>query len=265
MDTVRNYQKELNKILEEICHRRNSASKQPLMPRLFLHSCCAPCSSYVLEYLHTFFPITVFYYNPNISMEKEYRKRVAEQKRLIAAYNEKLETVKASDVSGAESYKPAGYPISIVEGDYEPETFFRMTKGMEQCPEGGERCFACYELRLRETAKQAAAGAYDYFATTLTISPLKNAKKLNEIGEKLAGEYGIAWLPSDFKKKNGYRRSIELSKEYDLYRQDYCGCIYSKREREKAEREKRDLAFLGKKEYNAENIGFDFKGNEAGF
>ena len=217
VNAVRNYQKELDKILEEICHRRDSASEQTMTPRLFLHSCCAPCSSYVLEYLREYFRITVFYYNPNISMEEEYRKRVAEQKRLIAAYNE---------------HAAVGYPISIVEGDYEPEKFFRMAKGMEQCPEGGERCFACYELRLRETAKQAAAGAYDYFATTLTISPLKNAKKLNEIGEVLAEEYGIAWLPSDFKKKNGYKRSIELSVEYDLYRQNYCGCVYSKAERE---------------------------------
>lgn len=207
MNIVRNYQKELEKILEKIEDA----------PTLFLHSCCAPCSSYVLEYLRAFFKITVFYYNPNISMEEEYRKRVIEQKRLIAAYNEAIADGKVQ-----------GYPIDIVEGDYEPEKFFRMAKGMEQCPEGGERCFACYELRLRETAKQALAGNYDYFATTLTISPLKNAQKLNDIGEALAQEYGVTWLPSDFKKKNGYKRSIELSAEYDLYRQNYCGCVYSK-------------------------------------
>ena len=147
-------------------------------------------------------------------MEEEYRKRVIEQKRLIAAYNNMIANGQAK-----------GYPIDIIEGDYEPEKFFQMAKGMEQCPEGGERCFACYELRLRETAKWALNGKYDFFTTTLTISPLKNAKKINEIGEALAQEYGITWLPSDFKKKNGYKRSIELSAEYDLYRQNYCGCV----------------------------------------
>lgn len=218
MNAVRNYQKELDKILAKL------ENEQP--PRLFLHSCCAPCSSYVLEYLRKYFQITVFYYNPNISMEPEYRKRVEEQKRLIAAYNEQVK-------SGAESERKEGYLIDIVEGDYEPERFFEIAKGLEQCPEGGERCFVCFNLRLEETAKKAVEGRYDYFATTLTISPLKNAVKLNEIGEQLAKEYGISWLPSDFKKRNGYKRSIELSKEYDLYRQDYCGCIYSKLEREK--------------------------------
>jgi hypothetical protein len=150
-------------------------------------------------------------------MEEEYRRRVAEQKRLIGVYNELAQT-----------NLETGFPVEIVEGDYEPEKFFEMAKGLESCPEGGERCFACYELRLRKTAQLALAGRYDYFTTTLTISPLKNAAKLNEIGESLANEYGVAWLPSDFKKKNGYKRSIELSREYDLYRQDYCGCVYSK-------------------------------------
>lgn len=186
-------------------------------PRLFLHSCCAPCSSYVLEYLRQYFRITVFYYNPNISMEQEYQKRVKEQKRLIESYNEQ-----ASDGKW--------YPIEIIEGDYEPDVFFAMAKGLEQCPEGGERCFACYELRLLKTAELAAEGKFDYFTTTLSISPLKNAKKLNEIGEKLEKEYGIKWLVSDFKKRDGYKRSIELSKEYGLYRQNYCGCVYSYRE-----------------------------------
>lgn len=218
MNAVRNYQKELEKVLTRISHE-TEAGAQP--PTLFLHSCCAPCSSYVLEYLRSFFQITVFYYNPNISMEEEYDKRVLEQKKLIAAYNELMADGKVQ-----------GYPIAIVEGDYEPDKFFQMAKGMEKCSEGGERCFACYELRLRETAKRATAGAFDYFATTLTISPLKNAGKLNEIGEALAQEYGINWLPSDFKKKNGYKRSIELSAEYELYRQNYCGCVYSKMERE---------------------------------
>ena len=150
-------------------------------------------------------------------MEAEYRKRVSEQKRLIAAYNE----------------KKCGYHIEVIEGDYEPECFYDIARGLEQCPEGGERCFACYELRLRETAKRAQAEKFDYFTTTLTISPLKNAVKLNEIGEQLAAEYGVSWLPSDFKKRSGYQRSVELSKEYDLYRQDYCGCVYSKEERER--------------------------------
>lgn len=205
----RNYQKELDKIIEDISVAKGG------VPTLFLHSCCAPCSSYVLEYLRQYFRITVFYYNPNITEDEEYHKRVAEQKRLIEAYNAE-ET----------------YPIKVVEGDYEPNRFFEIAKGLEQCPEGGERCFACYALRLRETAKRAKAGEYDYFTTTLSISPLKNAAKLNEIGEQLAKEYAVAWLPSDFKKKDGYKRSIELSREYDLYRQDYCGCVYSRRKQE---------------------------------
>lgn len=207
-----NYQKELEKILERY-------STEPAdIPTLLLHSCCAPCSSYCLEYLCKYFAITVFYYNPNISMEEEYRKRVEEQKRLISAYNEAQK----------------GYHISIREGDYNPGLFFEMAKGYETCPEGGERCFKCFDLRLRKTANEAKKGGYDYFATTLTISPLKNAEKINEIGQQLAAEYGVSWLPSDFKKKNGYKRSIELSAEYDLYRQDYCGCAYSKAERERS-------------------------------
>ena len=214
MNQVRNYQKELDKIIENIGAAGECA------PTLFLHSCCAPCSSYVLEYLRKYFRITVFYFNPNITQEAEYRKRVAEQKRLIMAYNET-----------AAKRACVGYPIEVVEGDYEPGRFFEIAEGLEDCPEGGERCFACYALRLSETAKRARAEKFDYFTTTLSISPLKNAAKLNEIGEKLAEEYGVAWLPSDFKKRDGYKRSIELSKEYDLYRQDYCGCVYSHRER----------------------------------
>ncbi len=205
----RNYQKELDKLIERIGAENKGA------PTLFLHSCCAPCSSYVLEYLRKYFRITVFYYNPNITEDEEYHKRVAEQKRLISSYNKNLQK---------------DYFIEVIEGDYEPEHFFNIAKGLEQCPEGGERCFACYTLRLNETAKRAKAGNYDYFTTTLSISPLKNAAKLNEIGERLAKEYDIPWLPSDFKKKDGYKRSIELSREYDLYRQDYCGCVYSRRQ-----------------------------------
>lgn len=248
MNTVRNYQKELDKIIEDMDAAEGCA------PTLFLHSCCAPCSSYVLEYLRKYFRITVFYYNPNITEEEEYRKRVAEQKRLIEAYNTQLleqsaagEGISAGNKNNAEGSGEAGkaekvekagegmtaegiggYEIQVIEGDYEPQRFFATVKGLEQCPEGGERCFACYELRLRETAMRAKAGAYDYFTTTLSISPLKNAAKLNEIGERLAEEYGVSWLPSDFKKKDGYKRSIELSRKYDLYRQNYCGCVYSR-------------------------------------
>ena len=219
----RNYQKELDKILQEI--EQGGAEK---VPTLFLHSCCGPCSSYVLEYLAPYFKITVFYYNPNISAESEYQHRVSEQKRLIDLYNA----------------KGKGHRIDVIEGDWQPALFYEAIKGFEHIPEGGERCFRCYELRLRETALQAAKRGFDYFGTTLTISPLKNAEKLNEIGEALAAELGNGtaqgvsdggapnWLPSDFKKKGGYQRSIELSKEYNLYRQDYCGCSYSKAERE---------------------------------
>ncbi len=223
----RNYQKELDKILQEL--EQGGAEK---VPTLFLHSCCGPCSSYVLEYLAPYFKITVFYYNPNISMEEEYQHRVAEQKRLIELYNE----------------EGKGHHIDVIEGDWQPALFYEAIKGFEHIPEGGERCFRCYELRLRETALQAEKRGFDYFGTTLTISPLKNAEKLNEIGEALSAELGKGavqgasegavprWLPSDFKKKGGYQRSIELSKEYHLYRQDYCGCSYSKAEREMSSR-----------------------------
>ena len=210
-----NYQKELEKILNTLQEKGEAASDyRP--PRLFLHSCCAPCSSYCLEYLCRYFLITVFYYNPNISFSEEYRKRVAEQKRLIDAYNK----------------EEKGWPIDIVEGDYEPERFYEMARGMEEEKEGGERCFRCYELRLREAAETAKSLGMDYFTTTLSISPLKNAEKLNEIGDALAEEYGVAYLNSDFKKKNGYKRSVELSEQYGMYRQYYCGCVFSKRERD---------------------------------
>ena len=200
-----NYQKELDKVIEVLqCQGR--------VPRLLLHSCCAPCSSYVLEYLSRYFEITVFYYNPNIYPPEEFGKRVEEQKRLIAQL-------------------PAEHPISFLDGPYEPERFYEMARGLEQIPEGGERCFKCYRLRLSETAEMARAGKYDYFTTTLSISPLKNAEKLNEIGGQLAKDYGVDYLYSDFKKRNGYKRSTELSREYGLYRQDYCGCVFSMRER----------------------------------
>ena len=207
MENKRNYQRELDDLLGRI-------QKEEKVPKLFLHSCCAPCSSYVLEYLSQYFEITVFYYNPNIYPPEEYQERAEEQKRLIDHF-------------------PAKNPISYVEGDYDTRRFYQMAKGMEKLPEGGERCFACYELRMREAALLAKEGGYDYFTTTLSISPLKNAGKINEIGEKLEKELGVRHLPSDFKKKNGYKRSTELSKEYELYRQNYCGCVFSKNEREK--------------------------------
>ncbi len=207
-----NHQKELEKLLKGI--EAGQAAGEDA-PTLFLHSCCAPCSSYVLEYLCRYFRITVFYYNPNITEEAEYRLRAAEQKRLIEAYNR----------------EGAGYPIRVEEGDYDPACFFREAAGLEQCPEGGKRCEKCFALRLRETARRAAASGSDYFCTTLTISPLKDAEKLNQIGQELAREYGVAFLPSDFKKRDGYKRSVELSEEYGLYRQDYCGCVFSKAQR----------------------------------
>lgn len=205
----RNYQKELDIKLAEF-------EKEGVVPTLLLHSCCAPCSSYCLTYLAKYFHITVFYYNPNISFESEYQHRVKEQIRLIEELN-KLEE---------------NYHIDVIEGDYEPHIFYEMAKGFEQCEEGGERCFRCYELRLKKTA-ELAVGKYDYFTTTLTISPLKNAEKLNEIGERLELELGARFLNSDFKKKNGYKMSVELSKKYDLYRQNYCGCAFSKAQAER--------------------------------
>ena len=198
----RNFQKELDKKLEKL-------KADGEVPSLLLHSCCAPCSSYVIEYLSDYFNITVFYYNPNISIEEEYRKRVEEQKRLIKSM-------------------PTLHKVDFIEGDYEPKIFFDTVKGYEQCKEGGERCFLCYELRLKKTAELAKEKAFDYFTTTLTISPLKNSVKLNQIGSELSEQFGVPYLLSDFKKKEGYKRSIELSKEYDLYRQNYCGCVYSR-------------------------------------
>ncbi|MCH5266739.1 MAG: epoxyqueuosine reductase QueH [Lachnospiraceae bacterium] len=197
-----NYQRELDRIIEELV-------SQGQTPTLLMHSCCAPCSSYCLSYLAKYFRITIWYYNPNISPENEYRKRVEEQKRLIREL-------------------PVPNPVSFEEGAYEPELFFEMAKGLESLPEGGERCFRCYEMRQREAAIVARDGGFDYFTTTLSVSPHKNAGKLNEIGLSLQEEYGVKYLVSDFKKKGGYLKSIELSKEYDLYRQNYCGCVYSK-------------------------------------
>ena len=203
-----NYQKELEKLLKQL-------EAEQKVPTLLIHSCCAPCSSYVLEYLSDYFKITVLYYNPNIYPESEYTKRILEQQNLIRAMKFR-------------------YPVSFLAGRYDKEKFYDMAAGMEDLREGGARCMKCYELRLREAAAQAAGG-FDYFTTTLSISPLKNAQKLNEIGIRVGKEYGVEYLVSDFKKKNGYKRSIELSKEYGLYRQDYCGCEFSMRDSKKPE------------------------------
>lgn len=195
-----NYQKELDKITDSL---------NGDVPKLFLHSCCAPCSSYTLEYLSNYFDITVYYFNPNISPKAEFDKRYAEQKRLIEAL-------------------PSKHPIKLVCGEYNYNEFLKIAKGYEDVPEGGERCFRCYRMRLESTAKLAKEQGFDYFCTTLSISPLKNSQKINEIGYEVAEKYGIKWLPSDFKKKEGYKRSIELSREYQLYRQNFCGCVFSK-------------------------------------
>ncbi len=206
----RNYQKELEKIIDKI-------TEEERVPRLFLHSCCAPCSSYVLEYLSRYFSITLFFYNPNIFPEEEYGKRAEELRRML----QEMKLV---------------HPVTLMEGTYRPQDFFDMAKDLEQVPEGGERCFRCYRLRMEEAARLAREGGYDYFTTTLSISPLKNAGKINEIGEELAKLYQVPHLPSDFKKKNGYKRSVELSAEYGLYRQNYCGCIYSKKQAQNREK-----------------------------
>lgn len=203
----RNYQKELDRLLD-------AWAVNGQIPSLMLHACCAPCSSYVLEYLAQHMRITVFFYNPNITEKEEYEKRVAEEKRLISSL-------------------PVRYPVTFLEGEYEPDRFFETVKGLEQEPEGGRRCEACFRLRLEKTAEAAKQQGLDLFTTSLTISPLKNAPLLNSLGEEIAEANGLTFLPSDFKKKNGYKRSIELSAEYGLYRQDYCGCVYSKMERER--------------------------------
>ena len=207
-----NYQKELDKLISNL-------QKEKKVPKLLLHSCCAPCSSYVLEYLSDYFEITVFYYNPNIFPESEYTKRILEQQMLLQDMKVK-------------------YPVSFLAGSYERDRFYEVARGLEHLKEGGERCFKCYELRLEEAAKIAQEGEFDYFTTTLSISPMKNAEKLNEIGNKVGAKYGVSYLQSDFKKKNGYKRSIELSKEFGLYRQDYCGCEFSFRDRQRDKKEK---------------------------
>ena len=195
-----NYQRELDKLITAL----------EGAPRLLLHACCAPCSSYCLEYLSQYFSITVLYYNPNISPAEEFRKRAEELKRLV-------------------SEMPTKNPVSLEIDEYEPHEFLDAVKGLENEPEGGKRCFVCYRLRLERAAKYAAEHGFDYFCSTLSISPLKSAQKLNEIGGELSEIYKVQTLPNDFKKKGGYLRSIELSREYGLYRQNYCGCVFSKR------------------------------------
>ena len=201
-----NYQKELEKII-------NKNIQTGEKPTLLLHGCCAPCSSYVLEYLSEYFHITELFYNPNIFPKSEFEHRSRELERLI------------------KELKPDG-SVNLIIDNYDPDEFFECVRGMENEREGGERCFKCYELRLRRAALVAKEQNFDYFTTTLSISPLKNAEKLNEIGKLISKEYGVEYLPSDFKKKNGYKRSIELSAEYNLYRQNFCGCVYSKRQAE---------------------------------
>lgn len=204
----KNYQLELENLIKTF-------ERDEQVPSLFLHSCCAPCSSYCIEYLSQYFRVTVFYYNPNIYPDEEYYHRVKEQQEFIKKF-------------------PTKYPVNFIEGDFEKDRFYlEVAAGLENEPERGRRCVKCFDLRLRETAKRAKAEGFDYFCTTLTISPMKDATLLNEIGTRIGAEVGVPFLPSDFKKKNGYLRSCEISKEYNMYRQDYCGCEFSLEERNK--------------------------------
>ena len=209
----RNYAKELERLIQKL-------QQEGKVPRLLLHACCAPCSSAVLEYLSQYFAITLLYYNPNIAPLEEYQKREAELRRLI-------------------SQMKFTHPVELLPCQYDGQAFVQAARGLEGEPEGGKRCEACFRLRLRYAAQEAARLHFDYYTTTLSISPMKNAPLLNQLGEEIGREFGVAHLPSDFKKKDGYKRSVQLSKEYDLYRQDYCGCAFSKaqRQREKEERE----------------------------
>lgn len=197
-----NFQRILDRTIKEVIDSGK-------IPKLLIHSCCAPCSSYTLEYLSQYFKITVLYYNPNIFPKEEYDYRISEQKRLIESMEFK-------------------YPVDFIATEYTPMDFHDRIKGLEKEPEGGKRCEVCFEIRLEKTAKMAKKFGFDYFVTTLSISPMKDSDLLNTIGDKLAKKYGVSYLYSDFKKRDGYKRSIELSREYNLYRQNYCGCVYSK-------------------------------------
>ena len=202
---MENYSKKLEELI---------AGLEGRVPRLLLHACCAPCSSYCIEYLSEFFEITVLYYNPNITPDEEYIHRIEELRRFVDAF-------------------PTKHKVEMIETSPCHQDFLDAVKGLESLPEGQDRCFICYRQRMEEAARIGAEGGYDYFTTTLSISPLKNAQKINEVGEELATIYNIEHLPSDFKKKNGYLRSTQLSSEYNMYRQDYCGCEFSKRDRYK--------------------------------
>ena len=206
-----NYQRQLEECIA-------TATTNGERPSLLLHACCAPCSSYVLEYLSAHFSITLFFYNPNIAPEEEY----------IFRANELIRLVKEMGLADQ---------VKILIADYYPEEFLAIAKGLEELPEGGSRCVGCYRLRLRASAEAARDGGFDFYTTTLSISPYKNAEWLNTIGKEEAERVGVRWLPSDFKKKNGYKRSCELSAQYDLYRQNYCGCVYSKRANEASRKE----------------------------
>ena len=210
----RNYAKELEYLIEK-------NQEQGRVPTLLLHACCAPCSSAVLEYLSRFFAITLLYYNPNIAPYEDYEKREAELRRLV----------REMDVV---------HPVQLLPCSYDGQAYCQAVEGLEGEPEGGKRCTACFRLRLEYTARQAAKLHFDYFTTTLSISPLKNARLLNQLGEEMGEKYGVAHLPSDFKKKDGYKRSVELSKVYGLYRQDYCGCVFSKAQRQREKEERKD-------------------------
>ena len=200
----RNYQREMDILLEKL-------KLEGKTPTILLHSCCAPCSSYCLEYLTEYFNIAVFFYNPNISSKEEYSLRLSEQKRLIEEM-------------------PKKNSVTLIEGEYRPSDFYEIARGLEDAPERGERCQKCYYLRLKAAAMKAKEIKADYFATTLTLSPLKDSYIINSIGERLSGSMEVPYLSSDFKKREGYKRSVELSKEFRLYRQSFCGCVYSKKD-----------------------------------
>ena len=211
----RNYTKELERLIQKL-------QQEGKVPRLLLHACCAPCSSAVLEYLSQYFAITLLYYNPNIAPLEEYQKREAELRRLV-------------------SQMKFTHPVELLPCQYDGQAFVQAARGLEGEPEGGKRCEACFRLRLRYAAQEAARLRFDYYTTTLSISPMKNAPLLNQLGEEIGREFGVAHLPSDFKKKDGYKRSVQLSKEYDLYRQDYCGCAFSKAQRQREKEERKEV------------------------